>query len=79
MADKFHVINDATVVLREKGIYRQVAVFRLGQRLFAEYRKGAFTALITGGGTSAPNVSWSDLDTPQPFAHREGRVVILNT
>lgn len=74
-ADKFNVVDDATVVLREKGIYKQAGVFALGNRLFAEYRKGQYIALISNAGTSAPNVSWSDLDTPFNTATRDGRVV----
>ena len=75
MASKFHIVDDATVVLREKGIYRQACVYQLGGRVFAEYRKGAFIAILSNDGTSAPNVSWCELDTPTPTTCKEGRIV----
>jgi hypothetical protein len=78
MAFKFHIVDDATVVLREKGVYRQAAVHRLGVRLFAEYRKGQFIALLTNDGTSAPNVSWCELDTPTPTRSQDGRIVLTD-
>jgi hypothetical protein len=73
-AHKFVVIDDATVVLREKGIYRQTAVYALGNRLFAEYRKGMFIALLTNDGTSCPAATWSELDTPFKQNQRDGRI-----
>jgi hypothetical protein len=75
MAFKFHIVDDATVVLREKGVYRQAAVYRLSTRVFAEYRKGQFIALLANEGTSAPNVSWTELDTPLPRDMKDGRIV----
>lgn len=72
---KFHTIDDASVILREKGLYKQAKVYTLGERLFAGYGATGFVALLTGGGTSLPNVSFSDLDVPFKHGTREGRVV----
>lgn len=74
MAHKFTVVDDSSVVLREKGVYKQVAVYRLGDRLFAEYRKGQFVALLSNDGTSLPHVTWSELDVPFATKTKDGRI-----
>lgn len=66
MSDKlFHKIDDAQVVLSRGGVYKQVAVFRRfdGKEhgLYAAV-SGGYVRLGGGGGTSAPRVSWLDLD-----------------
>lgn len=59
--ERFHVIDDAAVILRSKGVYRQAKVFRRGQELFAGYGSG-FIRLLARNGTSLPNVTWLDTD-----------------
>jgi len=61
MADLFHVIDDAHVILRSKGVFRQVKLYRRGVILFAGWGTG-FVRLLPSGGTSHPNVSWEDID-----------------
>lgn len=64
MDDQFHIIQDATVILRAKnGVYRQAKVYRRGNRLFAGYG-GGFIRLGAGDATSCPNVSHESLDLP---------------
>ena len=75
---KFHIVDQASVVIRQRGQYRQVAVFRLGADLFAEYRKGVYVALLMNAGTSVPDVSWRDLDGPDYFA-KEGAIKAVKT
>lgn len=57
----FHVIPDAQAVLRSRGVFRQVPVFRRGQQLFAKYGAG-FIMLRTAGGTSVPYISWDHIE-----------------
>lgn len=61
--DRFHVIDDAAAIIRAKGVYRQVKVYRRGDALFAAYGTG-FIKLSSSGGTSHPNISWLDIDLP---------------
>lgn len=68
--ERFHVIEDAAAILRIKGVYRQVKIYRRGDALFAGYGAG-FVKLSPGGGTSHPNVSWLDVDLPSGMEHRE--------
>jgi hypothetical protein len=59
--ERFHVIDDAAVILRSKGVYRQAKVYRRGKELFAGHG-GGFVRLLANNGTSHPNVSWVDTD-----------------
>ena len=38
--ERFHVIDDAAAILRVKGVYRQVKLYRRGDALFAGYGAG---------------------------------------
>ncbi len=58
----FHIVEDSQVILRSKGVFRQVAAFRRGDELFAKWGSG-FIKLVPGGGTTVPSVSWVELDT----------------
>lgn len=69
----FHVIDDAAVVLRSKGVYRQAKVYRRGEHLFGAFGSG-FISLHKGGGTSRPDVSWLDTDAPYR-ADKPGQIV----
>lgn len=75
--NQFTIVDDASVILREKGVYKQSKVYRLGDRLFAGYGSSGFIALLANDGTSSPNTSWSHLDTPFPRGLKDGRVVAL--
>lgn len=60
--ERFHVIDDAAVILRGKrGLYRQAKVYARGDLVFAGYG-GGFIRLTKGGFTSNPDVSWVDLE-----------------
>ena len=58
----FHIIDDAQVILRSKGVFRQAPMYRRSEELFAKHGSG-FIRLMSRGATSAPNVSWIDMDT----------------
>jgi hypothetical protein len=61
MMDRFHIIDEAAVILRQRGVFRQVKVYRRGDALFAGHGNG-FVRLYKGGGTSAPNLAWDDME-----------------
>lgn len=62
--DRFHIIEDAAVILRSKGVFKQVQVFRRGDELYARHGSG-FIKLFPRGGTTHSNVSWLDMELPQ--------------
>lgn len=57
----FHVIPEAQCVLRSRGVFRQVPMFRRNQQLFAKWSSG-FVMLRANGGTSIPHVSWDHIE-----------------
>ncbi len=61
----FHKIDEAQVVLVSRGVYKQAAVFRRfdGKEhgLYAA-ASGGYVRLHGAGGTSAPRITWLDLD-----------------
>lgn len=61
----FTVMEGDKVILREGGTFRQVALFRRGDRLFAESKKGAFVKLSQGGATSVPSLRWDEIITDE--------------
>jgi len=58
----FHVIDDAQVIIRNKGVYRQMKVYRRGTEIYAAHGTG-FIKLMAMGATSHPNVTWIEVDT----------------
>lgn len=65
--NRFHIIDDAAVIMRSKGVYRQAKVFVRGDGLYAGHGAG-FVRLYAGGGTSVPTLSWDDIDIGQGSA-----------
>lgn len=53
----FHEIPDAQIVLRSKGVFRQVKLFRRGESVYAAYGSG-YVRLLKHSGTTVPSVSW---------------------
>lgn len=66
----FHVIPEAVCILRSRGVFRQVPVYRrntaphLRAELYAKWGAG-FIMLRTKGGTSRPDVTWEYLEGVQ--------------
>ena len=58
----FHVIDDGQVIIRNKGVYRQVKIYRRGKDIYAAHGLG-FIKLMATGATSHPNISWMEVDT----------------
>lgn len=53
MSNLFHVIQDAFVIVRSKGVYTQRKVYRRLGRLYAQHGSGYVT--IGDAGTSGPD------------------------
>ena len=53
----FSEISDAQVILRSKGVYRQVKLFRRGEHVYAAWGSG-FIRLLKHSGTTVPTVTW---------------------
>lgn len=58
---RFHVVDEAAVILRSRGVYRQAKVFLRGEGVYAAHG-GGFVRLYKGGGTSVPALSWDDVE-----------------
>lgn len=63
----FTEIPDAQVVLRSKGVYRQVKLFAKGDQVFAAWGSG-FIRLLKHSGTTVPTVTWQVDDLYDPGA-----------
>lgn len=63
MKDLFHIIEDAQIVMRQKGIFYQKKLYRRGDRLYAGWGTG-FIRIGGRSATSQPNVSWGSMDLP---------------
>ena len=76
MSDLFHVIDDATAILRGKsGVWRQAKVYRLGDHLFAGYGAG-FVRLYADHGTSRPDTFLDRLQGVEFTSDKLGRLVL---
>lgn len=75
--DRFHVLDDAAVILRSRGVYRQAKVYLRGTGIYAGAGAG-FIRLYAGGGTGVPSISWEDIDlgagVPKPRADQHGKL-----
>ena len=60
----FHIIDDTFVILRSRGVYKQCKVYVRRDRVYAGFA-GGFVRLGGHGFTSAPNVSYEDLDADE--------------
>jgi hypothetical protein len=79
--NRFHLIDEAAVILRNRGVYRQAKVFRRGEALYASYGAG-FVRLYKDGGTSLPNLSWDEMEVlgyagEQMLADAHGKLSLL--
>lgn len=74
--ERFHVIDEAVVIVKSKGVYRQVKAYRRGIGLYAGHGSG-FIRLYKDGGTSLPSVTWESHDGPETTFDRLGRAEVL--
>lgn len=59
--ERFHVIEDSAVILRSKGVFRQVRAYRRGGDVYAGWGNG-YIRLLAGSSTTHPNVSWDGIE-----------------
>lgn len=73
----FHLIPDSFAVLVSKrGVYRQAKLYRRGDEVFAGHG-GGFVRIVSGGGTSVPDIRWDGLESELTFvAGRLGRMLV---
>lgn len=69
--ERFHIIEEGTVIIRTKGLFRQVKVYHRGKDVFAGYA-GGFIKLHTGSATSRPDTSWVDIEAEGVTLNRAG-------
>ena len=59
--ERFHIVNDAAVILRSRGVYKQAKVYLRGTAVYAG-AAGGFVRLYANGGTGVPSITWDDID-----------------
>lgn len=59
----FHVIEDATVIVRRKAVFKQCKVYRRGNYLYVG-ASGGFIRLHANHASGDANLSWDDIDLP---------------
>lgn len=60
----FHILEEATVILRTGGRYQQADVYQRRGLLYAATSRCVFVRLGERGFTSHPSTSWEDLVLP---------------
>lgn len=75
---RFTVIDERDVIIVQKGVYKQVPVYRRQKKkgdylVYAKYGSG-FIRLYKNGTTSSPNVRWDETDLEHKFT-QIGRMV----
>lgn len=73
----FTVIPEGQAIVGTRGVYRQVPVYARGEKIYARHGSG-YVRLIQGGSTSAPNIRWVEIDTPNG-AHVERNGYVFYT
>lgn len=75
--ERFHIIDDGAVIVRTKGVYKQVKLYRRGAGIYANIA-GGFVRLYKGGGTGVPSINWDDVEIPgaetDPVADAHGKL-----
>ena len=67
----FTVIPEAQGIIHAAGVYAQVPLYERGGKIYAK-RGAGYVRLSQGGATSAPNVRWAEIDTPQGMWREAG-------
>ncbi len=64
-------IPEGQAIVHSRSVYRQVPIYERGGKIYAKHG-GGFVRLSQGGATSAPNVRWAELDTPNGTFEEKG-------
>lgn len=70
----FTQIPEGQIIILKNGIYQQVAAYERAGRIYAK-ASGGYVRLNHGGATSAPNVRWHEIDTPNGVWREDGMAV----
>lgn len=73
----FHQIQDSSVVLKSRGVYKQTACFAHNGQVFAKCGSGFIKLFKHLNGTSNPNVSWEDVQLPFPINYTNTGVMLV--
>jgi hypothetical protein len=57
----FSLVYEGHVILTERGVYRQVHLYKRGEQLFAGIRNG-FVRLLAQGSTTVANIHWTAIE-----------------
>lgn len=60
----FHQIPDSVVILKTRGVYRQTTAYGHKGFVFAKYGGGFIRLKKHLNGTTAPQVSWDEIELP---------------
>lgn len=63
----FSEIISGISVVRSKGVYKQVQLYRYGNRVFAKYGGGFIGLVKHQYGTTKPDVLWIEVNIPHNF------------
>ena len=73
MDNLFHIIEDAQIVLRSRGVFRQEKLFRRGQPPLRKVGAG-FIRIGAGDATSCPHVSYETMKLPENIVIERGQI-----
>lgn len=73
----FHEIQDSSVILKSRGVYKQTACFSHKGQVFAKNGSGFIKLFKHLNGTSNPNVSWEDVQLPFPISYTPTGVMLV--
>jgi hypothetical protein len=59
--DLFTLVEEGKVIIRDRGFYLQVDLYRRGRTLFAAYGKG-FIRLLSRNMTTVPAIRWEAIE-----------------
>lgn len=71
----FHIVEDAFVITRARGVYRQVKLYSRRGYLHAGHGTGYIR--LTANGTSSPNVSWDEIGGLAARAYKPNKLGYL--
>lgn len=65
--DLFSIVEEGKVIISDRGVYRQVGLYKRGDTLYAEVKSG-FIRLLARGLSTVPHIKW---DTIEGCTYRE--------
>jgi hypothetical protein len=64
MIELFHRIDEAQVIVRRRGVFKQVPLYRRGERVYA-LLGGGYVRLLARGASTQPDTMWEDIYDPR--------------